>query len=211
MKHEGWSEWAVALGVDIDSRMASRLDLFERLLLDRGAPMGLIAPGDVPRVRERHIFDSLRAAPFMTGRTTGYDLGSGGGLPGLVLAIVLPDLALTLVEVRRNRAVFLQVVVEELQLRNVVVYNRRAETLRERSDLCLARAFAPLARAWDTARPLLGDSGSLIYWAGARFDASTDLPPDAAARVHRTPALPGSGALIELTPTSSPAGPTSFQ
>jgi len=201
VKHEGWGESATALGVDVGPRMAARLDGFEQLLLARGAPMGLIAPGDVPRVRERHILDSLRAAPFVKGRTTGYDLGSGGGLPGLVLAIVLPDLALTLVEVRRNRAVFLEMVVKELQLPNVVVYNRRAETLRERHDLCLARAFAPLGRAWDTARPLLRDSGSLIYWAGARFDASTELPSDAAARVHRTPELPGSGALIELTPT----------
>lgn len=201
VKHEGWSESATALGVEVGPRMVARLDAFEQLLLERGAPMGLIAPGDVPRVRERHILDSLRAAPFVKGRTTGYDLGSGGGLPGLVLAIVLPDLELTLVEVRRNRAIFLEMAVEELQLRNVVVYNRRAETLRERQDLCLARAFAPLGRAWDTARPLLRDSGTLIYWAGARFDASADLPPDAAAQVHRTPELPGSGALIELTST----------
>ena len=201
VKHEGWSESATALGVEVGPRMGARLDAFEHLLLERGAPMGLIAPGDVPRVRERHILDSLRAAPFVKGRTTGYDLGSGGGLPGLVLAIVLPDLALTLVEVRRNRAIFLEMAVEELQLRNVVVYNRRAETLRERQDLCLARAFAPLGRAWDTARPLLRDSGALIYWAGARFDASADLPSDAAAQVQRTPGLPGSGALIELTST----------
>ena len=147
VKHEGWSEQGPALGVDIGPRPAAQLDKFERLLLERGAPMGLISPSDVPRVRERHILDSLRAAPFVEGRTTGYDLGSGGGLPGLVLAIVLPELALTLVEVRRNRAAFLEVAVEELQLPNVMVYNRRAETLRERCDLCLARAFAPLGRA----------------------------------------------------------------
>jgi len=199
VKHEGWSERGSALGVDIAPRPAAQLDTFEQRLLERGAAMGLISPSDVPRVRERHILDSLRAAPFVEGRTTGYDLGSGGGLPGLVLAIVLPDLALTLVEVRRNRAAFLKEVVEELQLPNVMVYNRRAETLRERCDLCLARAFAPLGRAWDTARPLLRPAGSLIYWAGARFDVSTDLPSDGHAQVHRTPGLPGSGALIELT------------
>jgi 16S rRNA (guanine527-N7)-methyltransferase len=199
VKHEGWSEWGVALGVDIGPETAAQLDGYEQLLLERGAPMGLIAPNDVLRVRERHLLDSLRAAPFAKGRTTAYDLGSGGGLPGLVLGIVVPELALTLVEVRRNRAAFLKATVLELGLENVVVYNRRAETLRERRDLCLARAFAPLARAWEAARPLLNEGGSLIYWAGSRFDLSTDLPEGARAQRHDSTVLPGSGALIELT------------
>ena len=199
MKHEGWSESGAAVGVDVGPEAADQLDMFERLLVERGAPMGLISPSDVSRVRERHILDSLRAAPFVRGRAMGYDLGSGGGLPGVVLAIVLPGLTLSLVEVRRNRAVFLEMAVAELRLPNVAVYGRRAETLRERRDLCLARAFAPLGRAWDTARPLLREAGSLVYWAGARFDASAELPPDALAHIHRTPGLPDSGALIELT------------
>jgi 16S rRNA (guanine527-N7)-methyltransferase len=199
VKHEGWSEWGDALGVDMGPTAVAQLDGYERILLERGTPMGLIAPNDAPRVRERHILDSLRAAPFAKGRATAYDLGSGGGLPGLVLAIVVPELLLTLVEVRRNRAAFLKATAVELGLENVVVYDRRAETLRERRDLCLARAFAPLARAWEMARPLLNEGGSLIYWAGSRFDLSHDIPTGVGAQIHDSPALPGSGALIELT------------
>jgi len=201
VKHEGWADESEALGVDLPAGAGERLDRYEQLLLERGAPMGIVAPGDLPRLHERHLLDCLRAAPLAAGARTAYDLGSGGGLPGMVIAIAHPDLAITLVDVRRNRAAFLEVVVSELGLEHVSVYPRRAETLKVRVDLCLARAFKPAATAWAMAAPLLApDGGRLIYWAGETFEPDSDGPSGASVALFRTPALARSGPLAIMTP-----------
>jgi 16S rRNA (guanine527-N7)-methyltransferase len=199
VKHEGWEEWAAALDVNIPSGAAPRLDRYEDLLIERGAPMGIVAPGDLPRLRERHILDSLRAAPLVGPARTAYDLGSGGGLPGVVVAIACPELKLTLVDVRRNRAAFLEMVVADLALEHVSVYSRRAETLRGKVDLCLARAFKPARVAWATAGSLLEPGGRLIYWAGETFDPAVDLPKGVEVALFRHPALARSGPLAIMS------------
>jgi len=201
VKHEGWVDEAKALGVLLPAGAGERLDRYEELLLERGAPMGIVAPGDLPRLHERHLLDCLRAAPLAAGAATAYDLGSGGGLPGVVIAIAHPNLEITLVDVRRNRAAFLDVVVAELGLEHVSVYPRRAETLKTRVDLCLARAFKPAATAWAMAQPLLTpEGGKLIYWAGETFDPDADRPFGASVELFRAPALARSGPLAIMTP-----------
>jgi 16S rRNA (guanine527-N7)-methyltransferase len=194
VKHEGWASLAAAIDVVLPSGADDKLERYERLLLERGAPMGVIAPGDVPRVRERHLLDCLRAAPLLPLDGTVDDLGSGGGLPGVVLAIARPNLRVTLVEVRKNRAALLEEMVIELGLPSVRVHARRAETLRERVDVCLARAFRPAEEAWSISEPLLKPQGRLIYWAGASFDAET-LRGRVQVGLFRTPALARSGPL----------------
>jgi 16S rRNA (guanine527-N7)-methyltransferase len=199
VKHEGWAEAAAAIGVPLQDIAEERLSAYEDLLVARGGPMGLVAPGDLDRIRERHLLDSLRAAALIgTEPVTGYDLGSGGGLPGVVLAIAKPELAVMLVEVRRNRASFLQDVVAALDLTNVEVYPRRLETLRERKDLCFARAFSPLPKAWLASTRLLTHGGRLIYWAGATFDAEEDVPEGVSNALHPSSGLKDAGALVEL-------------
>jgi 16S rRNA (guanine527-N7)-methyltransferase len=196
VKHEGW-EWVAALGVRLHEDALERLERFERLLSERAIPMGMIAPSDASRLRHRHIADSLRAAPLLPGSGTVCDLGSGAGLPGLVLAIVRPDLRWVLIEVRRNRATFLQEAASDMD--NVTVYPRRVETFRQRVDTCTARAFGSAATSWAAAERLLVPAGSLIYWAGSGFDPSSDLPEGVSARFSRTSALARSGPLVIMT------------
>lgn len=200
MKHEGWAADTAALGAHLPAAAAGRLSRYQRLLVDRGAPMGVIGPGDVERVRERHILDSLRAVGAI-GPEVGivYDLGSGGGLPGIPVAIAAPWVQMTLVEVRRNRAALLRDMIEELELGNVLVYDRRAETLRTRADLVLARAYAPARKSWETAERILVPGGRLLYWAGRGFDVSRDAPAHVSVELFRTPALARSGALAIMT------------
>jgi 16S rRNA (guanine527-N7)-methyltransferase len=200
VKHEGWSAAAAALGVELPVGGQEQLDTFERLLLERGAPMGVVSRADVERVRERHVLDCLRAAPLVVPPdAVAYDLGSGGGLPGLVLAIAVPSLRVTLVEVRHNRGVLLESMITDLGLRNASVYGRRAETLREPVDLVFARAFAPPGRVWAVAEPLLKADGRLIYWAGERFDPTRDAPKAVKVDLFRTPALAESGTLAIMS------------
>lgn len=193
VKHEGW-ELAERLDQHLAQETIARLERYEQLALQEAVPMGMVALTDVPRIRERHIVDSLRALPFLPERGTVCDLGSGAGLPGLVLAIARPDLRFVLVEVRRNRAAFLERAADGLS--NVIVHGRRLETFREKVETCTARAFAPPSRSWGSAEPLLAAGGTLIYWAGATFDGTTDVPDGVSARLFTTTALARSGPLV---------------
>ena len=196
VKHEGW-EAASALGVQLGSEAEDRLERYERLLLEKAIPRGMIGPSDASKLRERHILDSIRAAPLLPASGTVCDLGSGAGLPGIALAIVRPDLRWVLVEVRRNRAAFLEEASAGLD--NVSVYPRRLETLGTRVAACTARAFATAPRSWIAATHVLEPGGSLIYWAGESFDPATDLPKDVSARLFPSTALARAGALVIMT------------
>jgi 16S rRNA (guanine(527)-N(7))-methyltransferase RsmG len=190
---------ARVLGVTIDSTRAEDLIEFERLLADPGAKRGLISRADVPRIRERHILDSLRAAAIPSPTTrTAYDIGSGGGLPGMVVAIACPSLHVRLVEPRRNRAAFLQYAVEAVGLKNAEVVGRRIEELTDRVDLCFARAVAPLERSWQLARPRLARGGLLVYFAGSSFDPSQleGLPEGGDWDIRPAPPIASGGPLV---------------
>jgi 16S rRNA (guanine527-N7)-methyltransferase len=193
VKHEGW-DLAAAVGAEVDAATIGRLERVEFLLRDQAVPMGMIAASDAPRIRERHIVDSLRALPHLPHEGSVCDLGSGAGFPGLVLAIARPDLRFVLVEVRRNRAAFLQRAAEGLT--NVTVHARRLETFRERVEVCTARAFGPPAKSWRAAERVLAPAGRLLYWAGASYDRASDLPQGVSATHFTTSALARSGPLV---------------
>ena len=198
VKHEGW-EAVGSLDVTLDGAAIDRLESYERLLHERAIPMGMVARADAFRIRERHLLDCLRAAPLLPSAGSVCDLGSGAGLPGLVLAIARPGLRFVLVEVRRNRATFLRDSVEALGLEHVEVFPRRLETLRGRFDVCTARAFADPRRAWEASQRSLQPAGRLIYWAGLSFDVATDVPDGVRAVLFTTPALARSGPLAIMT------------
>ena len=127
------------------------------------------------------------------------DLGSGAGLPGIVVAVAEPWVRVLLVESRAKRAAFLEFAVQELGLSNAVVVVGRAEVLRREVDACFARAFAPLPLAWSVARGVLRPGGRLIYFAGAEL-ADPAVPDGAALEaVVRTPVLESAGPLVIMT------------
>jgi 16S rRNA (guanine527-N7)-methyltransferase len=185
--------------VKLSGVQEAQLGEFEALLLERARGLGLIAEGDLDRVRERHIDDSLRAASFVgpTDRRA-YDLGSGGGLPGVVLAIAVPTCRFVLVESRRKRAGFLELAVERLDLSNAEVFHGRAEDLSLPADLITARAFAPLKATWKVAFPLLRPGGRLVFFAGEREDPAAAPPtePEPPVRVEWDRRLANRGPLV---------------
>jgi 16S rRNA (guanine527-N7)-methyltransferase len=193
VKHEGW-DLAEAVGAALDTATKARLEGFEALLREQAVPMGMVAASDATRLRERHVIDSLRAVPHLPEGGSVCDLGSGAGFPGLVLAIARPYLHFVLVEVRRNRAAFLQRAAEDLA--NVSVHARRLETFREQVDACTARAFGPPVKSWQAAARILTPGGQLVYWAGASYDQAADLPEGVSATHFTTSALARSGPLV---------------
>jgi 16S rRNA (guanine527-N7)-methyltransferase len=188
------------LGIEISEQAGSELERFEDLLRERAVPAGLVAASDIGRIRERHILDCLRSVVAVRAQDQrALDLGSGAGLPGIVIAIARPSLHVVLVEPRRVRVAFLELAAEHLGLSNVSVFASRIEDVDEQVDLCFARAFAPLPQAWRAAASRLRPGGRLVYFAGA--GGRPPEPPLEAASVEvlETPLLESSGPLFIMT------------
>jgi 16S rRNA (guanine527-N7)-methyltransferase len=133
------------------------------ILAARGVAQGLIGPREVPRLWDRHLLNCAVVAELITGRSgTLVDIGSGAGLPGLVLAMVLPETAVTLLEPMERRCRFLAECVTELGLANVSVLRARAEEATLRADVATARAVAPLPRLAELAVGVVRPGGMVL-------------------------------------------------
>jgi 16S rRNA (guanine527-N7)-methyltransferase len=133
------------------------------LLATRGVERGLLGPREVPRIWDRHLLNCAVVAELIDRRRgTLLDLGSGAGLPGLVLAIVLPGTAVTLLEPMERRCRFLAECVTELGLANVSVLRGRAEEVTIRTDVVTARAVAPLPRLAELAMGVVRPGGMVL-------------------------------------------------
>ena len=193
MKHEGWTV------AELSDRQIALLEAFEELLAEHAIPRGMVASSDGEHLHERHVLDSLRAVPHLGSVTqTVVDLGSGAGLPGIPLAVALPDLSLTLAEPRQLRIAFLELAVERLSLPNVRVFPGPAEELPPDAAVCLARGFGNPSRTWAVARDLLLPKGSLIYWGGTTF-RTDQVPEDARIAAIGGPALESGGPIVIMT------------
>ncbi|MGA9748721.1 MAG: 16S rRNA (guanine(527)-N(7))-methyltransferase RsmG [Nocardioides sp.] len=146
---------------------------FADLLADEGVVRGLIGPRETPRLWERHLLNCAVLGEAVPREVSVCDIGSGAGLPGLVLAIARPDLPITLVEPLLRRTAFLEEAVEALGLRNVEVLRGRAEELHGARvfDVVTSRAVAPLPRLARWSLPLVREAGWLIAMKGASAEA----------------------------------------
>lgn len=140
------------------------------LLAGEGVIRGLIGPRETPRLWERHILNSAAVAQLLPDSGCVLDLGSGAGLPGIVLAILRPDLHFILLDANLRRTTFLEECVESLGMRNVTVRRDRAEEVSGQVavDTVVARAVAPLKRLAEWALPLLKPGGRLLAVKGER-------------------------------------------
>ena len=140
------------------------------MLAEQGELRGLIGPREVPRLWRRHILNSAAVAQFLPKSGRVADVGSGAGLPGVVLAIIRPDLEFFLIEPMERRVEWLDEVVESLGLDNVSVLHKRAEELhgKESFDAVTARAVAAMDKLIRFAMPLVAQSGRLLALKGQR-------------------------------------------
>lgn len=156
---------------DAAERFGSGLALARRyaeLLAGPGVERGLLGPREVERLWDRHLLNCVALSELIPERSWVVDVGSGSGLPGLVLAIARPDLDVTLLEPLLRRTVFLAECIEELGLRNAEVLRGRAEewARRMKADVVTARAVAPLDRLVGWCLPLLRGGGTMLALKG---------------------------------------------
>jgi 16S rRNA (guanine527-N7)-methyltransferase len=145
---------------------------FTNRLAERGEELGLIGPLELPRLWTRHVLNSGLLAPLIHAGAVVGDVGSGAGLPGLVLAIARPDAQFVLIEPMERRTDWLRSVADELGLQNVEVSRARAEEAPyiERLDQVTARAVSALKTLIPSVVPLAKPGGELILMKGARVD-----------------------------------------
>lgn len=148
------------------------LESLTELLSDSRAP---VSPASAARAREVHIADSLSGLELDQLRSARRiaDLGSGAGLPGLVLAAALPDARVDLIESASRKCEFLDEAIERMGLENAHVVRERSESWatgggREAYDAVTARAVGSLATLAELASPLLAEGGLLFAWRGRR-------------------------------------------
>jgi 16S rRNA (guanine527-N7)-methyltransferase len=162
------------------------------LLSGEATVRGLVGPREVPRLWERHLLNCALVCDLASPSATVCDIGSGAGLPGLVMAIRRPDLAVTLVEPLLRRTTFLDEAVASLGLTNVEVVRARAEALHgDRTfDVVTARAVAPLDRLSRWALPLVRTGGEFLAMKGSAVRAELETADPVIRRLG--------GATVEL-------------
>ena len=148
-----------------------RLDLargYANALVRDGDLLGLLGPREMPRLWSRHILNSAVVAELVEPGKTVCDIGSGAGLPGIPMAIVLPETHFTLIEPMERRSEWLVSVVEELGLTNVEVLRARAEEVGEAFDIATARAVSALPKLLRMCVPLVRHGGEILALKGSK-------------------------------------------
>ncbi len=187
------------------SIFGSRINLARRYTADlasRGEQLGLIGPLEMSRLWSRHIINCGLVAPLVNG-TVG-DVGSGAGLPGLVLAIARPDVQFILIEPMERRIDWLIREAADLGLDNVVVIHARAQEARLEKplDQVTARAVTALSKLIPLTLPLLRHGGQMIFMKGMRVTEEMNAAAKAIKKAHLVDAevmTLGAGIVPEVT------------
>jgi len=170
-------------------RWSAAFPLLERYhgwLIGAGVERGLVGPREVERMWDRHINNSAVLSEAVTENATVIDVGSGAGLPGIPLAIVRPDLKVTLLEPLQRRVDFLQETVDDLGLHErVFVIRGRAEDLKDvQAEVVTSRAVAALPKLLGWCWPLVAPGGEIIALKGAQAAAEVTAAANYLRKKH---------------------------
>ncbi|MFM0084105.1 16S rRNA (guanine(527)-N(7))-methyltransferase RsmG [Paraburkholderia sediminicola] len=173
------------LGLDLSDAQLGKLLDYVALLSKWNAVYNLTAIRDPRQMLIQHILDSLSIVPYLAtrGASSVLDVGSGGGLPGIVLAIVLPEWTVTVNDIVHKKTAFQAQAKAELGLANLSVVTGRVETLQPgaevpaKFDVIVSRAFAELADFVTLARHLVAEQGAIWAMKGVRPDGEIERLP----------------------------------
>ena len=176
------------------SRALPQAEAFADLLTQEATVRGLIGPREVPRLWERHLLNCAVVSDLMPEDSTVCDIGSGAGLPGIVLAIRRPDLSVTLLEPLLRRTTFLELAVSRMGLDNVTVHRGRAEEMHRDTewaggfDVVTSRAVAPMERLAGWSLPLVRSGGLFLAMKGSSAAEELESSAKAIKRLRGTDA-----------------------
>ena len=139
------------------------IQAFAHFLATAGIERGLIGPREGERIWDRHIFNCLPVTQLLPEGTTLFDIGSGAGLPGIVIALARPDIQVTLIEPLERRVEFLKEATEGL---NIEVIRGRAQDVKKTAHFVTARAVAPLEKLKKMSWHMVKTGGALLAMKG---------------------------------------------
>jgi len=215
-------ERCAAVGLQLSPDEIAQLGRYLKQLLDTNQQFNLTAIRDADTAWQRHVLESLSLLPHLDDAGSVVDVGSGGGAPGLPLAITLPDCQITLIEATGKKVRFLTDTAEALALTNVTVLADRAETLgqqgahRERYDIAVARAVGPMRVLLELTLPLVRVGGRMLALKGESVeeelrDAGDALMTLGGGDVELYEALPGlSDPAVIVAVTKTDATPADY-
>ena len=161
---------------------------YANLLATTAIERGLIGPKEAERIWDRHIENCIPLTTLLPEENaTVADIGSGAGLPGIVVALAKPQLKITLIEPLQRRVEFLYEVIDQLKLKNVEVFRAKSEKVKGSYNFVVARAVAPLPRLIQTTWHLVAPGGSLLAMKGesaAAEMAASDLSVGVKNQLH---------------------------
>jgi 16S rRNA (guanine527-N7)-methyltransferase len=178
---------ARSLGVDLSPTVVSGLSRYLDLLLFWNRRINLTSVRDPAEVIDRHFIDCLAVVPYIpAGARSLVDVGSGGGFPGAVIALVLPELAVTLVESIHKKTAFLEALRRELPLPNVSVVATRVEDWvpASRPEVAVSRATWDVAEWLQRGAALVGPGGTVLAMEAAELH---ELPAGAVRHPYDHP------------------------
>ena len=171
MNKEEFYKSVLELGINLSDEVKNKLEMFANLLLEYNKHTNITAIRDINGVYLKHFYDSLTLIKVydLNKSINVLDVGSGGGFPGIVLAIVFPNLNVTLLDSNHKKSDFQKYIVDKLNLENVLVVNQRAEDyFKEENyfDLVVARAVANLNILAELCIPFVKKDGYFIAMKG---------------------------------------------
>lgn len=171
MTYEEMAELLKDRGIELNDKTIERFKKYAALLKEWNEKMNLTAITEEPEIVEKHFYDCLLPTSHeLLDEKLICDLGTGAGFPGMVWAIAYPKSVVTLVDATGKKCQFLNEVMSQLNLTNVIIINSRGEDMksREHFDIVTARAVAPLNVLLEVTVPLVKEKGLMIAMKGAK-------------------------------------------
>ena len=173
--------------IDYFQGSSDQIQAYADLLAGPGIERGLIGPKEGDRIWQRHIANCIPITTLIPNGVRVADIGSGAGLPGIVIALARPDLKLTLIEPLSRRVDFLNEVIKELGL-SIEVIRARSELVKKQFEIVTARAVAPLERLISISWHMIPRGGSLLAIKGESAQEELDkskLKKGSTAQLHQ--------------------------
>jgi len=173
--------------IDYFQGSSDQIQAYADLLAGPGIERGLIGPKEGERIWQRHIANCIPITTLIPNGVRVADIGSGAGLPGIVIALARPDLKLTLIEPLSRRVDFLNEVIKELGL-SIEVIRARSEVVKKQFEIVTARAVAPLERLISISWHMIPRGGSLLAIKGESAQEELDkskLKKGSTAQLHQ--------------------------
>ena len=157
MNNEEFIKELNILGIEINSFQQEQLEKYYNMIIEENKVQNLTRIVEKKDVYLKHFYDSLTIVKVVNldNINTLCDVGTGAGFPGIVLKIIFPNIDITLVESKTKKTIFLNKVIQQLQLNNIKVINDRAENIKEKYDIVVSRAVARIDKLCEYTMHLL--------------------------------------------------------